>query len=448
MMAQNADQLPMDYASLVRSRKPSGAGREFPAWLESRRQNARERLQTVGFPTRADESWKFSKVEPVLAQLFSPADSESMALPDMREASLLASEESVRGFFCGDRFAGADRPAAHLADRNEIMPLSEAILKKPGLLEKYLLSKAGVEDNGLSCANDFLFRDGILIHVGKGMKAALPLYTMLAGGGYGQERPAYHPRVLVVLEEGAEATWVLDQRSADDKAYFSNSAVEIFLEPSAHLDWIQIRRENAQAFNLTEIRSCMGAGSRLTLTDYVRGGAWSHLRFNGVLSGDTAACELRHLSILDGDTVATKYIFMEHAASHCLSRQLDKNILSGRSISEFNSIVHVAKQTAGSDSGQSNRNLLLSPEARAWSRPQLKIEADDVKATHGSATGPLTDTELFYLQSRGLDRSVARSLLTFGFAEEVLEKVSVDKIHQNLTQDAQSQLDKMLRMLV
>ena len=127
---------------------------------------------------------------------------------------------------------------------------------------------------------------------------------------------------------------------------------------------------------------------------------------------------------------------------------MDKNILSGRSISEFNSIVHVAKQTAGSDSGQSNRNLLLSPEARAWSRPQLKIEADDVKATHGSATGPLTDTELFYLQSRGLDRSVARSLLTFGFAEEVLEKVSVDKIHQNLTQDAQSQLDKMLRMLV
>jgi len=138
------------------------------------------------------------------------------------------------------------------------------------------------------------------------------------------------------------------------------------------------------------------------------------------LDGPGASVTLGGLSVLSGAAGSHNHSVVTHAAPGTTSRQLFKDILSGASRSEYSGLVHVLRGAPGSDSNQLCRNLLLSDEARAHSRPQLKIDTDDVKCSHGSATGQLPANELFYLQSRGLSHEQARAILIEGFAEEVV----------------------------
>jgi len=122
-----------------------------------------------------------------------------------------------------------------------------------------------------------------------------------------------------------------------------------------------------------------------------------------------------------------------------------KNILGGAAQAEFNSLVHVFRGANKSDSQQLDRNLLLSDKARAYSRPQLKIDADDVKANHGAATGQLEQNELFYLRSRGLDKDYARFILTYGFAREILDKIEPVSLREKLEGFASKAIQDMIR---
>jgi Fe-S cluster assembly protein SufD len=121
-----------------------------------------------------------------------------------------------------------------------------------------------------------------------------------------------------------------------------------------------------------------------------------------------------------------------------------KNVLADKSLAEFSSLVHMWKGAFGSDSDQLDKNLLLSDDAIAYSRPQLKIDADDVKATHGAATGEVAGDELFYLKSRGLDDNTARSVLTFGFAEEIIQEIPFPAVREKLGAWVHAELEKML----
>jgi len=132
---------------------------------------------------------------------------------------------------------------------------------------------------------------------------------------------------------------------------------------------------------------------------------------------------VRGLSLLGGRANVVHRVVADHQAGHCASRQFYKSILSGSARSAFESLVEVAKGADKSDSRQLNKNLLLSKEAAAVSRPELKIHADDVACAHGSATGELRRDELFYLRSRGIDEKTARLVMTEGFAAEVLEEI-------------------------
>lgn len=140
------------------------------------------------------------------------------------------------------------------------------------------------------------------------------------------------------------------------------------------------------------------------------------------------------LSVLKGDRKAAHNLMVSHQAPQCISRQYYKNILSGRSRGEFRSLVHVQKDAVKSDSEQLNRNLLLSQTASAHSQPELRIDHDDVAARHGSATGELQDTEIFYLRSRGLSERAAKELLIYGFAEEIVSQIHAGPLRQHVEQ--------------
>ena len=147
---------------------------------------------------------------------------------------------------------------------------------------------------------------------------------------------------------------------------------------------------------------------------------------------------------MNDDSQTFQHVHVKHQVPNCTSRQVFKNIAAGRGVTEVNSLVHMVRDAQKSDSHQLIRNLLLSPAAHAYARPQLKIYADDVKAAHGAATGQLGREELFYLKSRGLSEKMARFVLTYGFAEEIVEDIPFPTIRSQIETDMKNEIEKLV----
>ena len=148
--------------------------------------------------------------------------------------------------------------------------------------------------------------------------------------------------------------------------------------------------------------------------------------------------------MVDGNQHTDTHSVIDHRQPHCTSRQLYKGILDGKSRAVFNGKVFVRHGAQQTDAQQTNKNLLLSSEAQIDTKPQLEIYADDVKCTHGAAVGQLDDDELFYLESRGINPSLAKNMLTYGFAEEVIERIKIDSIKRELDEAVLNRLHTSL----
>ncbi len=188
----------------------------------------------------------------------------------------------------------------------------------------------------------------------------------------------------------------------------------------------------------------METGSRLEIVGTATGGSIIRNDIHVDLDGAEAFCPLAGLAALAGKSQAFQHVSVNHRFLNCTSRQIYKNILAGDSVAEFNSLVHVWRCAQKSDSEQLDKNLLLSENARVYSRPQLRIDNDDVRASHGAATGRLEKDELFYLQSRGFPKELARFLLIYGFAKEVLEKIRPEELRRQLEPQWETQVREIV----
>jgi Fe-S cluster assembly protein SufD len=204
--------------------------------------------------------------------------------------------------------------------------------------------------------------------------------------------------------------------------YLTNAVTEVVAAPGADLDHYKVVLESPRAFHLGRMAMQQPRDSRLTSCAVVLGGRLVRHAAHVVLAAEGARCALDGLTLLGGRQHADTHTVVDHVAPRATSRQLHKGILDGRARSVFNGRVVVRHGANGTDAHQANKNLLLAEGVEADSKPQLEIFADDVKCSHGAADGQLADEAIFYLRSRGLGEAAARTLLTRGFAREVLER--------------------------
>jgi Fe-S cluster assembly protein SufD len=219
--------------------------------------------------------------------------------------------------------------------------------------------------------------------------------------------------------------------------------VELRVGPHAELDVVFFADPPAGANEKLAVRAFVGEGARLGVVavDVGRGGARRDIEV--VFEGPDGSAALRGLAVLGGEGQVRNATVVRHRSPRTTSRQVFKDILGGRSQSQYDGLVHIHREGAGSDSDQLNRNLLLSDDARADSRPQLKIDADDVKATHGSTTGQLPPEEVFYLRSRGLDPQAARALWMHGFAQDILQEIPAPEVRRDLEARVRNELERV-----
>ncbi len=183
---------------------------------------------------------------------------------------------------------------------------------------------------------------------------------------------------------------------------------------------------------MTTTRADLGRDSVFDTTSICLGAKLSRHNVAVIMDQEGAECWVDGLYIVGDGQHADTHSVIDHKQPHCTSHQLYKGILDGKSRAVFNGIVFVRHGAFGTDAKQTNKNLLLSTEAQVDTKPQLEIFADDVKCAHGAAIGQLDEDELFYLSSRGIHTDLARNLLTYGFAEEVIARIKVESIKAQL----------------
>jgi Fe-S cluster assembly protein SufD len=248
---------------------------------------------------------------------------------------------------------------------------------------------------------------------------------------------ATFPQTLIALEREAEATIVETYVGVGDAAYLTNATTTALVDEGSRLQHYRIQQEGLGAIHVATSRWTLRRDAFLESCSLALGAALARHQLVGVLDGQNAALTLDGLSLLARAQHGDHHTTIDHAQPHCESHEVFNGVFGGEARGVFNGRIIVRPGAQRTDSKQTSNNLLLSDRARADTQPQLEIYADDVKCTHGATLGPLDEMALFYLLSRGLDRVEARNALTYGFAAEILARVS--------DPDVRAQMDRLVR---
>jgi len=405
----------------------NGASR-VPAWLKDLREGGITRFGDLGFPNMKQEAWRFTSVAPIAEGAF------ELAKPPARIPTL----EDIRPFLlleAGYRLVLVDgffQPALSTPFFDDVQSLAHVVTHRQDLVRQYLGQYAVTQDRPFSALNTAFVSDGAFVHVPAKATIAEPIQLLfLSTGG----KPVVtHPRNLVVLEREARASIVETYASLSEAKgpYWTNTVTEIVVEDSARVDYHRVQRESPRAYHVATTQTHQGRDSTVNLHTVAFGGALARHDIGAVMAGPGGRLILNGLYLLAGEQHADHHTTIDHAADHCESHEYFNGVLDGKSRGVFTGRIIVRPGAQKTDSKQTNNNLLLSTDAHADSQPQLEIYADDVKCTHGSTVGPLDPRALFYLRSRGVGEREARRLLTYGFAAEILGRMSVALLRAEL----------------
>ena len=253
---------------------------------------------------------------------------------------------------------------------------------------------------------------------------------------------AIFPHFVVIAEAGSKATIVETYDSGSRS--FTDAAVQIIVEENANLTHYRVQKDSAEAFNYGVTEVTLGRGSRYDSTNINLGGALSRHDIELKFTATGGEAFVDGLYMLSGEQHSDTHSIIDHMVPNCISHQSYKGVLNDKSRGVFNGKVFVRENAHGTDAQQSNKNLLLSNDARVDTKPQLEIFNDDVKCAHGATVGQLEEEELFYLLTRGLPEALARNLLTYGFAEEIINKIGIEEIKNELDKAVLNRLNTKL----
>jgi Fe-S cluster assembly protein SufD len=401
---------------------PDLLARPRPADWERLRQEAEKRLEIQTLPTTKDEDWKYTDLKLLRERAFVPGASREVDLAE----SILPEARGTRLVFVNGHFAPHLSNTSALPPGVRMLPLASASAAAAGLGTLATPETSDVFAN----LNHARFTDGAFLFVPRQVRVEAPLQVLFVSEQEGATATYSLPRLLVVLERGAEAQIVEEYRGCGQ--YFTDALTEVWLHENASLTHERVQREARDAVHIATLAARVDRGARYVCRTLSLGARLSRQTPTVLMAEEGATLELNGLALLDGDQVADTHSRIDHAVPGCSSRQLHKTIVDGHSRGIFNGRIFVHPGAQQTDARQQARSLMLSDTARVDAKPELEIFADDVKCAHGAAIGQLDPEELFYLQSRGLNPETARNLLTYGFAADLLALIPVASLRRQL----------------
>jgi Fe-S cluster assembly protein SufD len=418
-----------------------------PEWLRNRRLEAWASYERTPMPTTRLEEWRYTDLRRKLRlDGLAPVglDGTSVpfdgALPARLEEAMEADWDASGHLIEMDGSTASTDLLDDLASSGVVLSsLRDAVETHPELLEELLATQALPAGAGkFQALNAALWTDGIFLYVPKGVRMELPVRV---SRWYSRQASAYFSRTLIVAEEGSQVSFVDESLSEDlEEQTLVSSAVEVFARGGAQIQYVSLQRMGKGAFHLAQQTTLADRDSTLDTLNVSMGASVSRVDLMAELRGPGANSDMLGLYFGDGDQHFDHNTRQDHIAPHAKSDLLYKGALDDRSRAVFRGVIRVHKGAQQTDAYQTNRNLLLSEHARADSLPNLEIEADDVRCSHGATVGELDQDHLFYLMSRGLSRTQAERLVVLGFLGEVLSRLPLQGVVEKVTRIIEERL--------
>jgi Fe-S cluster assembly protein SufD len=417
---------------------------EGPDWLEPIRRSAMDRFGRTGFPSAREEEWRFTPLSPIVQATWQPAvGGDEDITREQLAPFVFGHHEWCRLVFVNGEYAPGLSFVGTLPDGVVAISMSEALLNGGDLVQRHLARYARVEENPFTALNTALFRDGGFVHVPAGVDLPLPinlifLTTSESAGS------VIHPRNLILVERNARASVVESYVTlAPGARYWVNPVTEVWTGANSWVEHTRIQRESEAAFHVATTQAEVSRDSHYRSFSMAMGGALARHNLNARLADQYAEALLYGLYITHGEQLVDNHTVLYHDHPNGHSWEVYKGILDGRSRAVFNGKVLVKREAQKTNAKQTNRNLVLSDFAKVNTKPQLEIFADDVKCTHGATIGQLDEVALFYARSRGIPANEARRVLTYAFAAEVIEEVSLEPVRAELNRLLLERLDEV-----
>jgi Fe-S cluster assembly protein SufD len=410
-------------------------------WLEAQRRNALHQVRQQGVPSAKQEEWRYTSLKRLLEQGFAQVDDTVTALQlDDIEELLIPGLESHRVVMVNGRYTPSLSALGDLPRGVRVTGLRALLRSDPDALRDRINRVAGDSQPLFAALNTAGLDDGLVVLLERGAILEQPIELIHLSVGMDEPLVA-QPRHLVALEDGAQATLIERYVSLGKSLYCTNSVLELSLGRNAVLKHDRIQIESPNAFHITGLYLSQDADSRYVGVNIGLGAAWARTDLIARFRGEHAECDLQGLYLAGDQQLMDYHIDVEHGVPACSSREAFKGILYGKGRAVFDGRVVVAKDAQKTDAAMSNKNLMLSENAEVDTKPQLEINADDVKCSHGTTVGQIEPEMLFYLRSRGISAPLARRMLCLGFAGEIIEALHSDALREAVSEQVGQRLE-------
>ena len=401
----------------------------LPVWVNNSRRPAIEAFQRMGIPGFRNENYKYTD----LTQLFENENFRRAFEPDQFDVSLKEVFSCdvpefdthlilvVNGWYDESNFQSNLYPEGVI-----IKSFRKAAIENPELVEKYYGKLAKAEADPLTAMNTAFAQDGLFIYIPDNMHLDKPL--QLINILRSEDDLYVTQRNLIIAGKNSQAKIMFCDHTLLPQNFIINNITEFEIGEDAVIDIYSIQNQHNKTANLTGLYIRQQRGSQLVTNAISLHGGIIRNNLSVLLDGEWAEAKLCGLALSDKNQHVDNFTFVEHLKPNCRSNQLYKNILDDSSTGGFTGRIHVAPHAVKTEAYQRNNNVLLTNAARMSTKPQLVIDNDDVKCSHGATIGRINEEALFYLQTRGINEKEARLMLMFAFAHEVLAEIKVEKL--------------------
>jgi Fe-S cluster assembly protein SufD len=398
--------------------------------VAAQRQAAFDLFAKTGLPHRRVEEWKYTDLRALMRDakpLAGAPDAATKALA--KQAGALAGDlEARRLVFIDGAFVPELSDTAKLEEGLSISSLADALAVADPVLTRHLGKLAPADDVAVAL-NTALMGDGAVIRVAAGSVTKRPLHLVFVSSA---KPTASFVRSLLVVEPGARAMLIESHEGPAGSDYQVNAALELFAGDNAHVDYVKLIADGADALHVSTLGAAIGAKARFNAFSFIAGGAVVRNQLFLRFDGEDTVANIRGATLIRGHQHADTTLVANHIAERCQSREVFKAVLDDEAHSVFQGRIIVSQGAQKTDAKMMTRALLLSERAEADSKPELEIFADDVQCGHGATAGALDDELKFYLMARGIPEAEAESLLIQAFLGEAIEGIEDAGLRESL----------------
>ena len=402
------------------------------AVMNAVRDEAFESFKKLGFPSRKVERYKYTD----MAKLFAPdygLNINRLEIPvDPYEAFRcdVPNLSTSLYFVVNDQFYTKALPKVSPGNGIIVDSLCHAAKEHPELVSKYYGKIAKTKEDGITALNTMLAQDGLFVYVPKNTKAdrCIQVINILRS----DVDLMVNRRVLIVLDEGAEAKFLFCDHAADDRKFLGTQVIEAFVGDNASLELNCLEETHYKNVRVSNVYIEQQRDSRVNHNVITLHNGTTRNQLDLVFRGEGSECSCNGCVIADKQQHVDNNTLIDHQVGHCTSNELYKYVLNDKSLGAFAGKVLVRHGAQKTKSQETNRNLCATKQAHMYTQPMLEIYADDVQCNHGSTVGQLNDAALFYMQQRGVSLEEAKLLLEFAFVNEVIDKMELQPLKDRL----------------